>query len=70
MADGRKRKAVEPKAPQEDEAKADEMRPGFSQDEEAGPSTLDQADIPLHVNPKRYRELRAGEIKKGPVIYW
>lgn len=70
---GRKRKAPEPEASPEAAQQADESIPGSSQAEKAGPSAS-QAEPSfnksLHVNPKRYRELKAGEIKKGPVIYW
>ena len=70
---GRKRKAPEPEESPEGAQQADESIPGSSQAEKAGPSAS-QAEPnfnkSLHVNPKRYRELKAGEIKKGPVIYW
>lgn len=70
---GRKRKAPEPEEPSEGAQQADEAIPGSSQAEKAGASASQAEpsfDKSLHVNPKRYRELKAGEIKKGPVIYW
>lgn len=71
MATGRKRKAVEPEVPRKAVgSNIGGSSPSSSQDVEAGATPLDQADNLLHVNPKRYRELKGGEIKKGPVIYW
>ena len=71
MASGRKRKAVEPEAPPTAVGGSmDGSSAGFSQDVEAGTFPLDQANRTLQVNPKRYRELKGGEIRKGPVIYW
>ncbi|KAL3156827.1 hypothetical protein ABBQ38_001097 [Trebouxia sp. C0009 RCD-2024] len=71
MATGRKRKPVEPEVSHKAAgSNIDGSSPGFSQDVEAGAIPLDQADNTLHVNPKRYRELKGGAIKKGPVIYW
>lgn len=70
---GRKRKAPESEEPPKGAQQADESIPGSSQAERAGPSASQAEpsfDKSLHVNPKRYRELKAGEIKKGPVIYW
>lgn len=70
MAKGRKRKDTEPEeASQSKKTKAQESQPETSSDEEAGPSS-GPASTGVHVNPKRYRELKGGEIKKGPVIYW
>ena len=68
---GQKRKAVDPaETPEEIRRKTAELRLSSSQAEEAGPSADQPGGKSLHVNPKRYRELKAGEIKKGPVIYW
>lgn len=70
---GRKRKAVEPEESSEEAKQADESMSGSHQAKEAGPSPAEagpSSDTSLHVNPKRYRQLKSGEIKKGPVIYW
>ena len=70
---GRKRKAVEPEESPEEAQQANESMTGSSQAKEAGPSPAEagpSSDTSLQVNPKRYRELKSGEIKKGPVIYW
>ena len=70
MVRRRKRKDTSPDAAAEDkDKKAQKTSSDTSSEEEAGPSP-DQADKGLRVNPKRYRELKGGEIKKGPVIYW
>ena len=70
MARGRKRKDPEPEeASQDKKSKSGEAKSESSSDEEAGPSDHN-ADKGIHVNPTRYRELKGGEIKKGPVIYW
>ena len=73
MAGGRKRskEASSEDKPQSKKAKPDSDSASGS-DEEAGASdgSTKQPDKGIHVNPTRYRELRGGEIKKGPVIYW
>ena len=67
---GRKRKVPESEESPEGGQQAEQSTSGSGQAEpsstEAGPSS----EASLHVNPTRYRELKAGEIKKGPVIYW
>ena len=70
MAGGRKRKE-EDMAEKSDskKAKAEEARASSSSEKEAGPSSA-ASEGGIHVHPKRIRELRGGEIKKGPVIYW
>lgn len=70
---GRKRKAAEPEEPAEEAQQSDESTSGSSQVEEARPNSTEagsSSEPSLQVNPKRFRELKAGEIKKGPVIYW
>ena len=70
MARGRKRKDPEPKEASHDKrSKSHESKSDSTSDEEAGPSS-DKAEKGIHVNPTRYRELKGGDIKKGPVIYW
>ena len=70
---GRKRKAPEPEESPEGGQQAENSMSGSGQGEEAGSSPTEagpSSDESLRVNPTRYREMKAGEIKKGPVIYW
>ena len=70
---GRKRKAADPEESAEGAQGSEESTSGSSQAEEARPTSTEagpSSDTSLQVNPKRYRELKAGDIKKGPVIYW
>jgi len=70
MAGGHKRKekdmieSSDSKKPKPEQAEA-----SSSSEEEAGPSSA-ASEGGIHVHPKRIRELKGGEIKKGPVIYW
>ena len=59
MAKGRKRKDPEP------ETHLDNQQEKALEDASGAKHSTG-----LHVNPDRIRELRGGEIKPGPVIYW
>lgn len=63
MAKGRKRKATEDLPDVESVQEAVRAKEETSQ-----PST--SGSVGLHVHPDRIRELRGGEVKPGPVIYW
>lgn len=74
-ARGRKRKGRE--SPESSESEG--AHGGVHSDPEETPESIEEeqeesssapAKRGLHVNPKRVRELRGGEVKKGPVIYW
>ena len=70
MAGGRKRKekdmveSSDSKKPKPKQAGA-----SSSSEQEAGPSSA-AFEGGIRVQPTRIRELKGGEIKKGPVIYW
>lgn len=61
MAAGRKRKNPE------SQTTADHVKQEIQQ-AITEPSSSGKVD--LHVHPDRIRELRGGEVKPGPVIYW
>jgi len=70
MAGGRKRKEKD----MVESSDSKKPKPGkawasSSSEEEAGPSSA-ASEGGIHVHPRRIRELKGGEIKKGPVIYW
>ena len=70
MAGGRKRKEKDMVENSDSkEAKAEEAQASSSSEQEAGPSSA-ASEGGIHVRPERIRELKGGEIKKGPVIYW
>ncbi|DBA93622.1 hypothetical protein WJX82_009822 [Trebouxia sp. C0006] len=70
MAGGRKRKEKDMVENSDSKkAKAEEAQASSSSEEEAGLSSA-ASEGGIHVRPERIRELKGGEIKKGPVIYW
>ena len=70
MARGRKRKGQESPGSSERSKKKPNPEETSETPEEEAETTSAPAKKGLQVHPKRIREMRGGEIKKGPVIYW
>ena len=51
-------------------ADSDGKKQRSAKQDEGEPSAGARPATDLHVHPDRIRELRGGEVKAGPVIYW
>ena len=65
MAKGRKRKE-----PQQQDQNGEDSKKSKSSKEEEPEASTSKPVTELKVHPDRIRELRGGEVKAGPVIYW